>query len=75
MDLRWAQLSIGGLDYQAELDPEGSMASFSVDLELGEDQVNQIQCLPPTCLCLLLAAFVRLCGCMHSHVNCTTSRE
>lgn len=39
LDLRWAQLSIGGHDYQAELEQEGSFASFTVQLELGEDQL------------------------------------
>ena len=60
MDLRWAQLSIGGLDYQAELDPEGSMASFSVDLELGEDQVQHSR-LRRACLPVCLAACVVAC--------------
>ena len=29
----------GGKDYQAELEQDGSLASFSVELELGEDQL------------------------------------
>ena len=44
LDLRWAQLSIGGQDYQADLEDDedgkkASYAKFSVDLEEGEDQL------------------------------------
>jgi hypothetical protein len=32
-------VNAGGQDYQAELEQDGSLASFSVELELGEDQL------------------------------------
>ena len=32
-------VNTGGQDYQAELEEDGSLASFSVELELGEDQL------------------------------------
>jgi hypothetical protein len=39
LDLRWAQLSIGGADHQAELEAGGGGATFSVDLGVGEDKL------------------------------------
>ena len=39
LDVRWAQLNIGGKDYQAELEEGGSFARFTVELEIGEDKL------------------------------------
>ena len=37
--IQWAQLSIGGQNYQCETDPEGTHARFAVDLAPGTDRL------------------------------------
>ena len=37
--IQWAQLTIGGTNYQAEVDPTGTSARFAVDLTTGPDQL------------------------------------